>query len=372
MASVYESAHKILPSWGKFCLTVESVQELAKKQKETIPERYIRRDVERPTPTSMSDHKLDIPIVDMAKLSEGLHREREMNKVAKACKEWGFFQVVNHGIPNSLIDGVKRVGNEFFQLPLEEKQKYSVKAGDLQGYGQTFVVSEDQKRDWGDLLGLIMSPSDYRDLNVWPVQPVDFSKIVDTYNTEIKRLAGKLLSLIAETLQLKPDFFEKMFGKPYQKMRMNYYPPCPRPDLVFGLSPHADMTGITLLLQDDEVVGLNVLKDDQWIVVQPIPYALVINVGNLIEVMTNGRYKSIEHRAVTNSCRSRMSIVVFYAPGFEAEIGPAVELIDETHPCLFRNFIHEDYMKHYFSRGVEGKNSLYKYAGIKRPHTENN
>jgi isopenicillin N synthase-like dioxygenase len=107
---------------------------------------------------------------------------------------------------------------------------------------------------------------------------------VDSYNTEMKRLAGKLLSLIAETLQLKPDFFEKKFGKPYQRMRMNYYPQCPTPDRVFGMSPHADMTGITLLLQDDEVVGLNVRKDDRWIAVQPVPYALVINVGNLIEV----------------------------------------------------------------------------------------
>jgi isopenicillin N synthase-like dioxygenase len=80
---------------------------------------------------------------------------------------------VNHGIPNSLIDGVKRVGKEFFQLPLEEKQKYSVKP-DLQGYGQTFVVSEEQKLDWGDLLGLLMFPSEYRDLNVWPVKPTDF------------------------------------------------------------------------------------------------------------------------------------------------------------------------------------------------------
>lgn len=366
MASVYQSAHRSLPNWGKSFLTVESVQELVKKQKETVPERYITRDEEKPTPASMSDHQLDIPIIDMSKLlSEGLQREQEIKKIAQACEEWGFFQVVNHGIKNSLIDGVKRVGKEFFHLPLEEKQKYAVKRGDLQGYGQTFMVSGQQKRDWGDLLGLIMSPSDYRDFNVWPVQPNDFREIVDAYNTEIKGLAGKLLGLIAETLQLKPDFFESKFGKAYQKMRMNYYPQCPRPDRVFGLSPHADMTGITLLLQDDEVVGLNVRKDDQWVAVQPIPYALVINVGNLIEVMTNGRYKSIEHRAMTDRCRARLSIGVFYAPEFEAEIGPAPELVDETHPCMFRNFIHEDYMKHYFSRGVEGKHSLYEYAGIK-------
>ena len=67
--------------------------------------------------------------------------------------------------------------------------------------------------------------------------------------------------------------------------------------------------------------------------------------------MTNGRYKSVEHRAITDRCRARLSIPVFYSPEFEAEIGPALELIDETHPCLFNNFIYEDYMKHYLSRG---------------------
>ena len=83
------------------------------------------------------------------------------------------------------------------------------------------------------------------------------------------------------------------------------------------------------------------------------------------QVMTNGRYKSVEHRAITDRCRARLSIPVFYSPEFEAEIGPALELIDETHPCLFKNFIHEDYMKHYLSRGAEGKHSLYEYAGTK-------
>jgi hypothetical protein len=93
MASVYESADRSLPNWGTSLLRVQSVQELVKKPKETIPERYIRRDEERPTPTSMSDHQLDIPIIDMAKLSKGSQREQEIKKIAKACEEWGFFQV---------------------------------------------------------------------------------------------------------------------------------------------------------------------------------------------------------------------------------------------------------------------------------------
>lgn len=110
----------------------------------------------------------------MTKISAGIYREQEITKLARACEEWGFFQVVNHGVPNSLLDAVRRAGREFFQLPLEEKHKYAVNPRDLQGYGKTFVVSERQKLDWGDLLGLIMFPFGYRDLNLWPVELADF------------------------------------------------------------------------------------------------------------------------------------------------------------------------------------------------------
>ena len=81
--------------------------------------------------------------------------------------------------------------------------------------------------------------------------------------------------------------------------------------------------------------------------------------------MTNGRYKSIHHRVVTNKDKSTLSITIFYSPGFEAEIGPAPELIDEGHPCLFRKFIHEDHIKHYMYRKVEGKTAFYEYIGFR-------
>ncbi|XP_059076815.1 protein SRG1-like [Cryptomeria japonica] len=285
------------------------------------------------------------------------------NKVKGSFTIW-WKKVVNHGIPHSLIDTVKRIAKDFFKLPLERKQSYSLRPGDLQGYGQTFVVSENQKLDWGNLLGLIMYPPELRDLNFWPTEPADFMETVYAYNTEIKRRAGQLLALIAESLHLQPDFFEKKFGNAYQKMRMNYYPPCVNPDLVLGLSAHADMVALTLLLQDDEVVGLQIHKDDQWRSVKPIPYALVINTGNMMEVMTNGRYKSVVHRAITNKEKERLSIGVFYAPRFTEEISPAPELIDDNNPCLFKKFIHQDYMQDYHTRGTKGKSSFYEFASI--------
>ena len=95
MASVYDNAQGKLPTRGKCFLAVQSVQELVKNQKKTIPESYVRRELEeRPTPSSMSGHQLDIPIINMAKLLEGLlQRKQEIKNIAKACEEWGFFQV---------------------------------------------------------------------------------------------------------------------------------------------------------------------------------------------------------------------------------------------------------------------------------------
>jgi hypothetical protein len=93
MASIDEGARRSVPNWGRSILIVESVQELSRKQQETVPERYIRRGEEIPTPTAISDHPFSIPIIDMAKISEGLNRDQEIEKLAQACEEWGFFQV---------------------------------------------------------------------------------------------------------------------------------------------------------------------------------------------------------------------------------------------------------------------------------------
>jgi len=110
---------------------------------------------------------------------------------------------------------------------------------------------------------------------------------VERYALEVERVAQELLSLFAENLHLEDaDYFKNVFGsEPMNSMRMNVYPAFPRPDLVLGLSPHADGGGVTLLLQDDETVGLHVRKNNQWIPVEPIPHALVINIGGMVEVI---------------------------------------------------------------------------------------
>lgn len=109
---------------------------------------------------------------------------------------------------------------------------------------------------------------------------------METYSAQVRQLCKNLLKHIATTLALKEDVFEEMFGVAVQAVRMNYYPACPRPDLVLGLSPHSDGSALTVLQQGKgSSVGLQILKDGKWISVQPIPNALVINIGDTIEVL---------------------------------------------------------------------------------------
>eukprot|EP00253_Pinus_taeda_P035183 PITA_35183 len=356
------------PNWGE-SIQVESVQELAVNvDPQAVPQRYIRPPEERPTSSLLLSPQSAIPVIDMNKFI--LHtkddaRQIELDRLSSACQEWGFFQIVNHGIPDSLLDEIKGVAKEFFDLPLQEKQKYATQPGVFQGYGKIFVVAEDQKLDWGDLLALALMPNKLKNLALWPTVPPNFRDTVERYAIEVERVAQEVLSLFAENLHLETDYFKNKFGsEPMNMMRMNFYPSCPTPDLVLGLSPHSDGGGITLLLQDDQTEGLHVRKNNQWVPVRPIPYALVVNIGDLVEVMTNGRYKSVEHRAVTSEERARLSVALFYNASMDAEVAPASKIVDEDKQLRYRKFIHDEYIRYYLSRELKGKHPLADFAKL--------
>ncbi|XP_057856119.2 oxoglutarate-dependent flavonoid 7-O-demethylase 1 isoform X2 [Cryptomeria japonica] len=264
-------------------ISIPVVQELAARDPDSVPQRY-RREEERLHSITVSDNlSSSIPIIDLSLLSEHKEsRQQVMEKLSLACQEWGFFQVVNHGVPVSVLDQMKQVVRDFFQLPLEEKLKCGIQ--EREGYGQAFVISDEQKLDWSDMLYLVTLPEDVRNMNFWPRRPTNFRETMNDFGMEIQKLSNKLLSLIAETLGLKINSFINPEGKWIQGARMNYYPRCSRPDLVFGIGPHSDPSNITILLQDDEQVGLHIRKDGEWIPVEPISGALVVNIGDMVEV----------------------------------------------------------------------------------------
>ncbi|KAL6579876.1 Aconitate hydratase mitochondrial [Orobanche minor] len=139
--------------------------------------------------------------------------------------------------------------------------------------------------------------------------------------------------------------------------KVSNYPPCPKPDLIKGLRPHTDVGGIVLLFQDDKVSGLQLLKDGEWIDVPPMRHSIVVNIGDQLEVITNGKYKSVMHRVIAQTdVTGRMSLASFYNPGSEAVIYPApalVEKAENNEHCP--KFVFEDYMKLYANVKFQAK-----------------
>lgn len=110
--------------------------------------------------------------------------------------------------------------------------------------------------------------------------------MIDEYGKELVKLGGRLMTILSSNLGLKEEHLQEAFGGEDAGacLRVNYYPKCPQPELALGLSPHSDPGGITILLPDDHVVGLQVLHGDTWITVNPLPHAFIVNIGDQVQV----------------------------------------------------------------------------------------
>ncbi|KAL6991513.1 Oxoglutarate-dependent flavonoid 7-O-demethylase 1 [Sarracenia purpurea var. burkii] len=167
-----------------------------------------------------------------------------------------------------------------------------------------------------------------------------------------------ILDAIAKALRMEAKDMRELFEEGIQMMRMNYYPPCPQPEKVFGLTPHSDSIGLTILLQINEVEGLQIKKDGMWVPVKPLPDTFIVNIGDILEIVTNGAYRSIEHRAIVNSTKERLSIATFYSPRYDGQVGPAPSLITPQAPALYKRIGVVQYFQDFFAREPRGKSYL--------------
>ncbi|KAJ4703768.1 2-oxoglutarate (2OG) and Fe(II)-dependent oxygenase superfamily protein [Melia azedarach] len=335
-------------------LPVPSVQELAKKPLITVPPRYIRPRQDPPFITD-ANSSTQVPVIDMIKLLSGEVMESELEKFHHACKDWGFFQLINHGVSSLLVEKVKKQIQDFFNLPVEEKKKYSMQPGDIEGFGQAFVVSEEQKLDWADIFYMVTLPIHLRKPHLFPKLPLPLRDTLEAYSAEMRNLALKILNQMAKALRMDPSDMKELFEEGMLGMRMNYYPPCPQPELVIGLNPHSDAGGLTILLQLNEIEGLQIKKDGKWIPVKPLPDSFIINIGDMLEIVTNGIYRSIEHRVTVNTSGERLSMATFCSLKLEGEVSPAPSLITPETPALFRRIGVADFLRGYLSRELSGK-----------------
>ncbi|KAG8083659.1 hypothetical protein GUJ93_ZPchr0016g2544 [Zizania palustris] len=319
------------------------------------------------------------PIIDLNKLLAAQSSEEECVKLRSACQNLGLFQLINHGVPDEVIGNFKRDIAEFFSQPLDAKKEYSQLPNNLEGYGQVFVVSEDQKLDWGDMMYLTVHPSDLRDLRFWPTYPASFSdgkppftvnsptstpwpplmQSIDAYSSETKGLARCILEFMVKAIGAEPELLLGIFEEQARGMRMNYYPPCKQADKVLGLSPHTDATGLMPLLQVNDVQGLQIKKDGKWFSVNALNDALIVNIGDTLEVLSNGKFRSVEHRAVIHPNKERISVALFHYPRENLVLSPLPEFVEDG-KVRYRSMRYQDFLKQLFTAKLDGKNRLEK------------
>lgn len=287
-----------------------------------------------------------IPVVDIAPLLNGSDKMAVANQIRWALSNVGFMYVKNHGIANDFVDSVFDVTRRFFALPMEEKMKLHVGNSDvaLRGYIEPFGentnpgITRDLKEcfDIGPERATLTGP--FFGQNQWPAGFAEFQELVYGYHQKMVVLSKGLLKGIALSLDLPENHFEKLMHDPISIQRLLHYPPQTGHvgEDIIGIGAHTDYGNLTVLAQDD-VGGLQVMnRDGDWVEGTPISGTFVINVGDLIQRLTNDVYLANMHRVVNMSGRQRYSIPFFIDADFDAIIKPLDSCISEGNPLRYQ------------------------------------
>ncbi|KAL2477220.1 2-oxoglutarate (2OG) and Fe(II)-dependent oxygenase superfamily protein [Forsythia ovata] len=267
-----------------------------------------------------------IPLIDLSPLNSSDTDADFSSLVAEigdACKNWGFFQVINHGVPSRCREKIEVVARKFFALSKEEKKKVGRDEVNPLGYYDTEHTKN--VRDWKEVFDLTVK------------KPTIIPSSHESDDKELIQLMNRWPEDLPELREACEDYAEEMDHASF--LRLNRYPPCPAPHLVLGVGRHKDPIALTILAQD-EVGGLEVKRktDGEWILVKPTPNAYIINVGDIIQVWSNDKYESVEHRVMVNSEKERFSIPFFLNPANSTWVEPLEELINKQNPAKYKPY----------------------------------
>jgi isopenicillin N synthase-like dioxygenase len=254
-----------------------------------------------------------------------------MDELAQACETRGYFQLVNHGLSAATRARFVAAMAQFFALPPAQKLQLSRSAENPWGYYDQELTKN--KRDWKEIFDLGMDQDDasYSSRSQWPSAMPAFRQDMLSWFAACEAVSLQLLSHIASLLGQPLDVFERHF-KPANTsyLRLNHYPLCDDPADAsidapaaghLGISHHTDAGALTLLAQD-QVAGLQMKEGQQWVLVEPEPAALVVNLGDMLQVWSNDRFKAPLHRVRANAREERYSAAFFLNPGFDCDCMP--------------------------------------------------
>jgi isopenicillin N synthase-like dioxygenase len=292
----------------------------------------------------MASFSEQIPVIDVR---HALDDRVTRAALDRACREWGFFQVVGHGIPQALLDAMQRSMRELFALPAGEKRAIERTAVNAWGYYDRELTKN--ARDWKEIFDVgpaVLDGPLAGNVPQWPARLPGFRATVLAHAAACERLAWRLLAAIGTNLGAPAGLLRAAFRPRHTSfLRLNHYPRCADPaspdaptmptDGHLGVHHHTDAGVLTLLLQDDQP-GLQVLHDGRWCLVEPRADALVVNVGDVVQVWSNDRYRAALHRVLANRDAERYSAPFFLNPAAEATYAPLPEICSEADPPRYR------------------------------------
>jgi isopenicillin N synthase-like dioxygenase len=299
-----------------------------------------------------------IPIIDLASLfSRDIEaRNTTADAIGRACKRNGFFYAIGHGIEPGLFSRLDKASRAFFALSDNEKLEIAMRRGGRAWRGYFPVGGEltSGKPDFkeGIYFGTELGASDPRvargiplhGANLFPARPAELKSAVLDYMRAAENAAHVIMEGIALSLGLEADYFFRQYtSDPTILFRIFHYPPSTADSESWGVGEHTDYGLLTLLAQDD-AGGLQVKTPQGWIEAPPVEGALVCNIGDMLDRLTAGVYRSTPHRVKNSSGRGRLSFPYFFDPAFDAEIVRlplALSTADDRETRWDRESVHE-------------------------------
>ncbi|XP_006354550.1 deacetoxyvindoline 4-hydroxylase-like [Solanum tuberosum] len=320
-----------------------------------IPRIFIRPPHELAEELNMCKSTQQVPVVDLSGIHVEDGRKKIVDEIREASEKWGLFQLINHGIPSSVLEGMIDGTRKFHEQDVEVKKEYysSDPTARQVRYDSNLHVfkTKGKTANWKDTLYISELVSGY-------IEPEEIPEVCRKtsleYINHVVKLEDILLGLLSEALGLKPNHLKATECDKKQLMVCHYYPACPQPELTLGTEKHTDPIFLTIVLQDQSG-GLQVMCDNQWADVTPIEHGLVVNIGDLLQILSNDKFVSAIHRVVAKKVGPRISVVCFFN-GVSTPpklYGPIKELISEDNPPLYKDFPLVDYVTKFLSKPLD-------------------
>nr|UHH90043.1 2-oxoglutarate dependent dioxygenase tanshinone IIA synthase [Salvia meiliensis] len=335
-----------------FEATKAGVKGLTDSGVQKVPRMFIRPADELVEELNRSRSPLQVPVIDLGRIGEGEGREKVVSEVRWASKELGIFQIVNHGVAVEVMDGMIDGVRRFHEQDAEAKKQFHTRdAMRKVMYASNVDLYKSRAANWRDTFSVALMGSD-------SVEPEELPEICRDstikYLDEVTNLANTLFELLSEALGLEKGCLGALKCGRGRTFVGQYYPACPEPELTMGMTNHTDPCFLTILLQD-QIGGLQALHNNQYINVEPLPASFVVNIGDMLQIVTNDEFISPIHRVHANRAGPRISIAGFFTgDAISGTIyGPIKELVSENNRARYKEFTVGEYMSKFLERPID-------------------